>query len=140
MNIRGIYTVIVLAFAVSSISMTLSKARIFKPIRRWINARNKWLGELVDCPYCTIHWVAFAAIAIYRPVVVVSGLRILDLFVSAFVVIAVASVVSGWIFQAFAGTASAADPEQEQNLQPFHQGSRPRGLLSSWCSSRDSCI
>lgn len=111
MNVTGIYTAIVLAFAVSAISMTLSKARIFKAIRQAINARNQWLGELVNCPYCTIHWIAFAAIALYRPVLVVSGLWILDLFVSAFVVIAVASVVAGWIFQAFAGISPAEEED-----------------------------
>jgi hypothetical protein len=35
-------------FAVAAISMTLSKASIFKPIQRRINARNQWLGELVQ--------------------------------------------------------------------------------------------
>lgn len=113
MNIAGICTAIVLAFAVSAISMTISKTKVFRPVRQWIQARSQWLGELVNCPYCTIHWVAFAAVALYRPIVVVSGLRVLDLFVSAFVVIAVASIVSGWIFQAFAGTAPDEEVDSE---------------------------
>lgn len=88
----------ILSLAVAAISFTTSKAVIFRSLRLWIDDRNEWLGELVACPYCTAHWVAFAAVAIYQPRPVNSGALILDLFVSAMAIVAVASIVVGIIF------------------------------------------
>jgi Protein of unknown function (DUF1360) len=110
--------VIALAFATAAISMTVSKTKVFRPVRNWTHAHSEWFGELIECPYCTIHWVAFAAVAVYRPVLVNSRAHLLDLFISAFVLIAVASIVSGWIFQAFAGTAPAEAPTAEEQQDP----------------------
>jgi hypothetical protein len=106
MNLTGLYQVVILALATASISVTTSKARVFMPVRRWIWYRCKWLGELVQCSYCTTHWVAFGFTAIFHPTLFYSELPsiyytftsyLLDLFVSAFVIIALAAIVGGWI-------------------------------------------
>jgi hypothetical protein len=98
MNLTGLYQVVILALATASISVTLSKAKVFMPIRRWIWYRNKWLGELVQCSYCTTHWVAFGFTLIFQPVLFYTYKSyLLDLFVSAFVIIALAAIVGGWI-------------------------------------------
>ena len=48
----------VLGLVVGTISMTVTKAVVFK----WFRDRLKrpWLKELFSCPYCFSHWVATA--------------------------------------------------------------------------------
>ncbi len=91
-----------LALAVSALSMTITKTKVTKTLRLWVKAHNAWLGELLSCPYCTSHWLAFAVVAIYQPRVVDSGLLVLDLFISAMMIVALAAVMSGLIFRSIA--------------------------------------
>lgn len=44
-------------------SLTLTRARPLRPMRQWIQQRSQWWGELVSCPYCISHWVAFVLVA-----------------------------------------------------------------------------
>lgn len=97
-----ISVVVTLALAVSALSMTLTKAKVFKGTREWIKDRSTWLGGLITCPYCTSHWFAFGAVVVYRPRIVDSGTPVLDLAVTAFAVVALAAFSSGLIYRAFA--------------------------------------
>ncbi len=67
-----------MALAVASITLTLSRASITKPLRTWLletpgfhsedgklwtppdlrKGPLAWLGKLLSCTYCTSHWVA----------------------------------------------------------------------------------
>jgi ABC-type phosphate/phosphonate transport system permease subunit len=101
--VADIVTVVVLALAVSAASMTLTKAKLFSPIRDRIDNRSEWFGELVGCPYCMSHWLAFAATAVYQPRIVHSGTELFDYFVTALAIVALAAFSSGLIFRAFSG-------------------------------------
>ena len=65
----------VLAIAIGSAAFTITSAKISMPLRRWVatkavktkSPRWKWLAELLACPFCVSHWLAFAAVGIYRP-------------------------------------------------------------------------
>lgn len=58
---------IIISLAISSISFTISKTEIFKPIRLFICKYSNFFGKLVSCPYCLSHWVAFTIMLyIYR--------------------------------------------------------------------------
>ena len=59
--------VICLSIITASIAFTLSETKLFLPFRDWVSARSKFLGKLVNCGYCTGHWIAFALVAIYKP-------------------------------------------------------------------------
>lgn len=93
----------VLSLAISALSLTITKASIFRPARRRIADKNAWLGDLITCPYCMSHWLAFAAVIVYHTRIVHSRIYLLDLLVSAFMAVALASVWSGLILWAFAG-------------------------------------
>jgi hypothetical protein len=84
-------TVAYLALAVAAISMTTAKGAIFRPARLWIHDHNEWLGELVMCPYCLSHWLAFGAVAAYQPRLVHSGFALLDYALTAFVLVTIAA-------------------------------------------------
>lgn len=99
--IPSLLVIATLALASSAVSVTVTKAKIFAGLRELIGTKNAWLGELVSCPYCFSHWLAFAATAIYRPVLVDSGFWPLDLAVTAMVMVALAAFSSGLIIRAF---------------------------------------
>lgn len=90
-----VVTIAYLALPVAAISLTISKADVFLPLRSWIYDRNEWLGELVRCPYCVAHWLSFGAVAIYQPRLVHSSFALLDYFASAMALVAIATIVMG---------------------------------------------
>lgn len=116
MNMVALFQVAILALATAAISVTVSKAKVFSGVRERIARRSHWLGELLTCPYCTSHWVAFALVAIYRPVLVRAWFPV-DLLVSAFVVVALAALLMGLILIAMPmrGAVSALTVEEEDN-------------------------
>jgi len=100
-NYDALMTVIVLAFVVSPICLTVTKTTVFRPFREFIKSHSKWLGKLFSCSYCFSHWTSFAAVAIFKPIVISCGFSpLIDYAVSAFVMIALANLLSGFLFQA----------------------------------------
>lgn len=59
--------VIFLSFVTASVSFTFTKTKIFLPLRKWIEKKNSFLGELLCCGYCFGHWIAFILVFIYKP-------------------------------------------------------------------------
>jgi len=51
--------VLAVALVVMGLSHTISRERIFAPLRARLGAPDTWVGYLVSCPYCVSHWVAF---------------------------------------------------------------------------------
>ena len=46
------------------LSQTLTRERIFEPLRRALGGKETWLGYLVSCPYCASHGIAFVLVAL----------------------------------------------------------------------------
>ncbi|HXI56088.1 MAG TPA: hypothetical protein VNO55_08515 [Polyangia bacterium] len=44
---------------VMGLSQTVSRERIFEPLRARLGGKETWLGYLVSCPYCLSHGIAF---------------------------------------------------------------------------------
>lgn len=59
--------VMLLSIAVGAVTMTLSKSKIFLPIREIIKERSEFLGDLINCTYCTSHWIAAAFVILFQP-------------------------------------------------------------------------
>lgn len=112
--LTGWLTVLALSLATTAISATVSKAKIFKPFRNflfdWSGAKlsavntpiggikwRVWLWELFTCAYCFSHWVAGVLVVVYRPDVIPSGVFILDVVVSVFVIITIANILQNWV-------------------------------------------
>lgn len=92
------------ALATASVALTITKATIFEPIRNWIIDRSDFFGELFSCPYCMSHWVSLGVIAYYQPRLVTSQYLIVDLTVSTFALITVASLLAASVFRLFGGS------------------------------------
>lgn len=102
---------IFLSLAVSAASLTLSKAEIFLLVRGWLWDRSDWLGRLITCPYCTSFWVAFGVVLVYQPRIERSGVLLLDLFVSALMIVALSVLWMGVMWKLLQGFATAPIPK-----------------------------
>lgn len=100
MNFQAVYTVIVLSLAVSSISVTVTRSKVFAPFRAWIGARHEKLGGLFSCFYCLSHWLAAAFVLVYQPRLLSLWLP-LDLVVAVFAIVTIASIFSGLTILSF---------------------------------------
>ena len=54
-----IVDLVMLGLATATVSVTISQSKLFAPVRDKVSAGRPWLGELVSCPYCLGHWVAW---------------------------------------------------------------------------------
>jgi hypothetical protein len=99
------------SMAVATISMTLSKGKVFASFREWLDERSDFLGELIHCPYCTSHWVAFGACLVFQPILISCGVWILDVILAAFAVTMAASVFAGLIFSSY---SQMGDPYEDE--------------------------
>jgi hypothetical protein len=96
------FQLVLLSIACGAISMTVSKSKVFLPVRRWIKSWSVFLGEGLACPYCTSHWVAFILMLIYFPRVLHSGVTVIDFCVETMVVVAMASMTAWVVYSAYA--------------------------------------
>ena len=86
-------TIFLLSLATSTVSVTITKAKIFSLLRMHVSTKSKKLGELFHCPYCMSHWVGMFFFLFYTPYVVDQCL-VIDFAVSFFVLVALATFSS----------------------------------------------
>ncbi|NOQ24887.1 MAG: DUF1360 domain-containing protein [Bacteroidales bacterium] len=77
--------IIWLSIITASIAFTLTETKLFLPLREWLSAKSKFFGKLVNCGYCTGHWIAFALVVIYKPRLL-DCCALLDYFLTALVI------------------------------------------------------
>jgi hypothetical protein len=53
---------ILLGLAIASIAMTITKSNVMESLRNRASKLGRWARELMHCPYCLSHWLAFAAV------------------------------------------------------------------------------
>lgn len=88
-----------LSLATSTITLTITRAKVARPVRNWISNRSSYFGEMINCPYCTSHWIAFALCAVYHPRPFPLNV-VLDWFLSSMAIVAISSILSGIVFEA----------------------------------------
>jgi hypothetical protein len=82
---------LVLALATSAVSVTITRSGMFLGLRRVVASRNKWIGELLQCPYCMSHWVSLVFMWWYGVRILPGTYWMVDLLISALAVVSVAS-------------------------------------------------
>ena len=107
--LNSLVTVVFLAMAVASVSMTLTKSKVFGTLRERIDERSEFFGELIHCPYCTSHYVSLGAVLLFQPVVATSGFHVIDLLASAFAMVTASSFFCGVIFYSLAGMGNGEE-------------------------------
>jgi len=116
---------VALSAVVMGIAQTLTKERMFEPLRQRLGGSETWLGYLVSCPYCTSHWVAFVLV----PLTGVYGIRVqvrwgvlttlLDWFLSSILVVVIAAFlrVAFWFVDESQGLVRRRNKVIEQVAQ-----------------------
>lgn len=100
-SLGALWACFVIAVASSSISYSITQTELFVPVRAWAQKLGHMIGYLFTCFYCMSHWVVFAGILIYQPILVDSGYLAVDLIVSSFFTITISAFISGFIFKVF---------------------------------------
>lgn len=99
--LKALWACVVLSFAAASISFTITQTELFLPLRNVANKIGHMTGYLFHCFYCMSHWVVFAGVLIYRPVLVNSGSMVIDLLVTTFFTITITTFINGFMFKSF---------------------------------------
>jgi len=136
----------VLAASIGSVAFTLTSAKISMPLRVKIatkavqtkSPRWKWLAELFACPFCVSHWLAFAAVGVYRPWLVEANISASLLpdwigwvfnFLATCTAMTVAAMVAVWIIKKalLMDAPPAKTPEPPAPTRPY--GRVPEGNI-----------
>ena len=59
---EGLAQLLAVSAVVTGLSHTLTKERLFAPLRERLGGMDTWFGYLVSCPYCASHYVAFVLV------------------------------------------------------------------------------
>jgi hypothetical protein len=93
----SLFQLIAVSAVVMGMAQTLTKEKIFEPLRDRLGNKETWFGYLVSCPYCASHYLAFALVPLtgtYAIEVAVDwGLasRLLSWFLSSYLVVVIAA-------------------------------------------------
>jgi hypothetical protein len=84
---------------VMGLSQTLTKERIFEPLRLRLGGKETWLGYLVSCSYCASHSIAFVVVPLTGtyPIAVVVGPSWLATFLRWFLSCILVTVVAAFM-------------------------------------------
>ena len=58
-------TYAVLSLIVMCVANTISREKVFEPLRNRLGGKDTWIGYLVSCPYCLSHWISFALVPLF---------------------------------------------------------------------------
>lgn len=105
--------VAVIGLAMGCVSLTLTKAQVFKGMRDWIASKSAFLGKLFQCPFCMSFWVNFAPVLYYKPRVIQSEFAWVDITLSYFVVVIVSALGAAIIFRSYAPMMAPPPDEDE---------------------------
>ncbi|MBU9845837.1 DUF1360 domain-containing protein [Rahnella ecdela] len=105
-GLSALWNCLIIALAASSISMSITQADLFETMRNWIEKKNNTLGHLFKCFYCFSHWVVFAGMVIYHPLIINSNYIVADWLVSAFLTLTLTTFINGLMFKVFQSAIS----------------------------------
>jgi len=99
---RSLIETLTLGFACGFVSYTVTRGTIFDGIRDFFFLRIQWFNffgpmfrfihELLSCPYCFSHWVAFFMVYMWRPILTNCGIYALDFGISVFLIVGISSL------------------------------------------------
>ncbi len=116
--------VFAVAAVVMGLSQTLTKERIFAPLRERLGGKETFFGYLVSCPYCVSHYVAFALVPLTGTYPVEVALRgwggtVLSWFLSSILLTVIAAFmrVAFWFVDETQGLVRRRQRTEEEEIQ-----------------------
>lgn len=98
-TLETIWLSLVLAIAASIISITVTQTEVFRPLREWVDKRNKFFAYLFSCFYCFKHWTVFILVFIYQTQLISSNNIFINFVVTSFFIIGISTIFSGLVFK-----------------------------------------
>lgn len=112
-TISSLTYIFVLSLIVSSITFTISKSDVFKPIRKSLS-KEPVFNKLVNCPYCLSHYVTFLILMFtfdtyhistrYNYLIHITGLYLFDVVFTLFAVVTLSIVFISIISKVYFNT------------------------------------
>jgi len=97
---QTLLAILFLSMASASLTVTLSRGKIFDRPRDWMARKSEFIGRLLSCPYCLSHWVAFAIVGVYRPQALPAQ-PMVNFFAVSFAVVTLTALLIGAVFASF---------------------------------------
>ncbi len=122
---------------VMGMAQTISKEKIFAPLRDRLGGKETWFGYLVSCPYCLSHYLAFVLVPLTDTYLIHIAPRwpviapVLDWFLSSILVTVVAAFlrVAFWFIDESQGLIrrrqKTVEAEEEVLRQEVEEPGRP---------------
>lgn len=111
-----------LGLAVATLSITLTRARIFKPVRDWLQTKDALAFKLASCPYCAAHW--FSLLVAPFVLTPLTGVLVVDLIASWLALTGVAALFEGLLMHGLLMQESYI-LELERQIAEFKPGIDP---------------
>ena len=96
--LQALWYCFVLSLAAASIAYTITQTELFLPVRKIASKVGHMTGYLFHCFYCMSHWIVFAGVLIYQPVLISSGHLYIDLITSAVCAVTLTTFIKGIMF------------------------------------------
>lgn len=61
-DLHPLVRLLLVSAVVMGLSHTISREKVFDPLRRACGGMSTWRGYLLSCPYCASHWLAFVLV------------------------------------------------------------------------------
>jgi hypothetical protein len=98
--------------------MTITKSKLFKPLREWMQQHNPIIGDLMGCFYCLSHWIA-AGWMLILPIPFIPTRPIINFILSTFATVSLATIIVGLMFR-----LTMFQENEIQNLKDLLKSSR----------------
>jgi hypothetical protein len=117
MLVNNFITLMLTAFAVSSISFTVTFTGLFKEVREVISAQHHKLEELIHCPWCFSHWVTFFIVLLSSSTISFTGIGLFDFFITSFAITGVSGLFHYVLLRAYEPVAKAMVHRQIEKMR-----------------------
>lgn len=89
---------LILCLANASVSFTVARSEVFRPARDWFFNRStnkvfEFISDLIHCPYCLSHWVAFLMVLIWQQKFTNTFVPVIDFAVTIFAIVGLSAIV-----------------------------------------------
>jgi len=116
-NSKDAAAAMVLAMAAAAISILLTKAQVTRKFRIWISSKSKFAEGLFKCAYCMGHWWIFPGAIYYDLRIIQSPIHAVDVAVSGFATVFVATILEGLMILALSIMDSSHRKEAPEGAQ-----------------------
>lgn len=92
-----VFSYLAIGLALATASVTLTRARIFEPVRTWSQKKSFLLFKLISCPYCMCHWLALWLVPF--TMYVITDIWLFDAALTWFMLVGIGALFEGLLMK-----------------------------------------